>query len=92
MLTFQEKREYLLTVLFRSKSLSSSEKLVALALAFKIDYTGITRITQAELGAMSSMNKKSARRNLYRLKEKIGLEIIKSGRSNEYRFIQWNQI
>ena len=92
MLTYQEKREYLMTVLFRSKKLSKSEKLVALALAFKIDYTGVTRMTQAEIGVMASLTPKGVRTVLQRLTQKIQLEVRKEKGRNTYYFIQWAQI
>ena len=92
MLTYQEKREYLMTVLFRAKSLSKAEKLVALALVFKIDYTGVTRMTQAEIGAMASLTPKGVRTVLQRLTQKIQLEVRKEKGRNTYYFIQWAQI
>jgi len=92
MLTYQEKREYLMTVLFRAKSLSKSEKLVALALAFKIDYTGVTRMTQAEIGSMASLTPKGVRLVLQSLTRKIELEVRKAKGRNTYYFIQWAHI
>ena len=41
MLTFKEKKEHVLNVLLRSQSLSPTEKLVAVAMVFKIDDNGV---------------------------------------------------
>ena len=92
MLTYQEKREYLMTVLFRAKSLNKSEKIVALALAFKVDYTGVTRMTQAEIGAMTSLTPRRVRFILESLSEKIKLQIRSDKGTHGYYFPQWVQL
>tara|TARA_R100001086_G_scaffold213571_1_gene129547 strand:+ start:664 stop:948 length:285 start_codon:yes stop_codon:yes gene_type:complete len=92
MLSFSEKREYLLTVLLRAESLTPTEKIVALAMAFKIDENGNVDLRIRELAVFSSLNPRSVRRAIMRLREKINLEVRVEGKKNIYRFIQWSSL
>ena len=89
MLTFTEKREYLLSVLLRAKSLSTTEKMVAVAMAFKVDDHGIVDLRMDEIAVLSSMTIRGLRDVLKRLHDKIDLDIRKGKAKNTYYFVQW---
>ena len=78
-----------MTVLFRAKTLSSPEKIVALALAFKINSYGVSDIRIREISELASLDPRTVRRVIESLKEKIELQVRPEGRKNTYYFIQW---
>jgi|TARA_R100000656_G_C3932833_1_gene125184 hypothetical protein len=92
MLTFHEKREHLLTVLIRATSLSTAEKMVALALVFKLDSDGRSYLTLKDICSLASMTEKTARGAVRRLESKIGLEVDRSFKKYTYRFPQWRAL
>ena len=92
MLTFDEKKHYLLNALFRSNRLTSSEKIVALAMAFKINPDGSSNLTLREIGELSSLTKVTVKVCIGRLEEKIGLDVLRTPKKNYYRFTQWSGI
>ena len=89
MLTFQEKREYLISVLLRAKSLSTTEKMVAVAMAYKVDDHGVVDLRMDEIAALSSMTVRGLRDVLKRLHAKIDLDIRNGKAKNTYYFVQW---
>ena len=92
MLTFKQKREHLLTVIFMAKGLSSSEKLVALCLAFNIDDSGRSKIKMDELSQMSRLHLRHVRKMVRALENKIDLNVRHGSRGNTFYFPQWAQI
>ncbi len=92
MLNFEGKRQYLLTALFRSKKLRSSEKLVALAMAFKINSDGTSNLTLKELGELCSFTKRTVKKSIVGLEDKIGLNVNRTPAKNHYSFDQWDRL
>ena len=92
MLTFQQKREHLLTVIFMATGLSSSEKLVALCLAFNIDDSGRSTLKMNQLSQMSRLHLRHVRKMVRVLESKIDLNVRHGGRGNTYFFPQWSHL
>jgi DNA-binding MarR family transcriptional regulator len=89
MLTFQEKREHLMTVILRARSLSTLEKMVSIAIIFKVDSDGRCHLTQRELCELSSTTRPSLQRVIRGLEKKIQLDVERGRRKNTYRLYQW---
>ena len=89
MLTFQEKREHLLNVLLRAESLTTVEKMVAIAMVFKIQDNGVVDLRMTEIASLSSLTVRGLRDVLKRLNQKIGLDIRGGASRNTYYFVQW---
>ena len=70
MLTLQEKKDHVLNVLFRAESLSPTEKLVAVAMVFKINDNGVVDLRMAEIATLSSLTIRGLREVLKRLQSK----------------------
>ena len=92
MLTYQQKKDILTVQLFQSQRLTSSEKLVALCMAFMIDDRGNVDIRMPQLASMSRLHKRTVIRVLKSLAEKINLETNVAGRRNVYYFVQWRKL
>jgi hypothetical protein len=92
MLTYKQKREYLLTVIFQARGLSSSEKLVALCLAFNIDDSGRSTLKMNQLSQMSRLHLRHVRKMVRVLENKIDLKVRQGGRGNTYYFPQWAEL
>ena len=70
MLTFPEKKEHLLNILLRAETLSPTEKLVAVAMVFKISDNGVVDLRMKELAELSSLSVRGLRDVLKRLQSK----------------------
>ena len=92
MLTFQEKREHLLNVLLRAESLTTVEKMVAIAMVFKIQDNGVVDLRMTEIASLSSLTVRGLRDVLKRLNQKIDLDIRGGVSRNTYYFVQWRML
>ena len=92
MLTYQQKKDILTVELFQSQRLSSSEKLVALCMAYMIDDRGRVDMRMPQLSYMSRLSVRTVIRVLKSLAEKISLETNVEGRRNVYHFVQWRHL
>ena len=92
MLTYQQKKDILTVQLFQSQRLTSSEKLVALCMAYMIDDRGQVDMRMPQLAFMSRLHKRTIIRVLKSLAEKINLETNVEGRRNVYYFVQWRHL
>jgi len=92
MLTYQQKKDILTVELFQSQRLNSSEKLVALCMAFMVDDRGNVDIRLPQLAYMSRLHKRTVIRVLKALAKKISLETSVEGRKNIYYFVQWRHL
>ena len=92
MLTFQQKKDFMMAQLFQAKSLNSSEKLVALCMVFKIDDHGRSDIRVTELSDMARRHERTIRHIIHALQAKIDLHVTFSQGKNVYTFIQWAQL
>ena len=90
MLTFQEKREFLLAGLIRSERLGTSEKMVAIALAFRVDSDGSSNITTREIMALASLSRQGVQNCIHGLEDKIDLIVSRTPAKNTYQFRQWS--
>ena len=61
MLTFTEKKEHLLNILLRAETLSPTEKLVAVAMVFKISDNGVVDLRMKEIAELSSLSVRGLR-------------------------------
>ena len=92
MLTYEQNKEILTGQLFQSHRLTSSEKLVALCMAYMIDDRGQVDMRMPHLAFMSRLHKRTIIRVLKSLAEKINLETNVEGRRNVYYFVQWRHL
>lgn len=92
MLLFTQKKDHLLDAVFLAKSLSSSEKIVALCLLWRVNEHGWADPTLRELSDMSRLHKRTVRNALRALEDKIELSVRFTGRSSRYTFIQWTML
>ena len=92
MLTYQQKKDILTVQLFQSQRLTSSEKLVALCMAYMIDDRGQVDMRMPQLAFMSRLHKRTIIRVLKSLAEKINLETNVEGRRHVYYFVQWRHL
>jgi hypothetical protein len=92
MLLYEEKKSHMMSVLFRARSLSSSEKLVALSLIWLTNEQGWSSPSSAELAEMSRLHERTVRYTIRSLEKKIDLNFSFSGRRNRYRFPQWDYL
>jgi|TARA_Y100000310_G_scaffold280023_1_gene299492 hypothetical protein len=94
MLTFQQKKEFIMTQLFQAQSLDSSEKLVALCMVFKyIDDRGRCVAPIADLAKMARRHRRTIERIINSLEKKINLDVTyKNGTVSVYTFIQWAEL
>ncbi len=94
MLTYHQKKDFILTQLFQARSLSASEKLVALCMVYKyIDDRGRCEVSLAELSQMARRNHRTTRRIIKALEDKIDLKVNrKRGTTSSYTFVQWAQL
>ena len=92
MLTFQEKKEHLMTVIIRARSLSTLEKMVSLVIIFKADSDGRCHLTQREICDLCTTSKPSLKRVIKSLESKILLEVDRVARKNNYRLHQWRML
>ena len=94
MLTYQQKKEFIMTQLFQAQSLDSSEKLVALCLVFKyIDDHGRCEASITALSTMARRHRRTIERIIESLESKINLKVSRSnGTVSVYTFIQWAEL
>ena len=92
MLTFKEKREHVLNVLLRSQSLSPTEKLVAVAMVFKINDSGVVDLRMGEIAQLSSLTIRGLRYILKRLQEKNIFDVRHDGYRKTYYFVMWRML
>ena len=92
MLTFKEKREHVLNVLLRSQSLSPTEKLVAVAMVFKINDNGVVDLRMIEIATLSSLTIRGLRDVLKRLQAKRIFDTRFHGAKKTYSFPMWRML
>ena len=92
MLLHTQKKDHLLDAVFLAKSLSSSEKIVALCLLWRVNEHGWADPTLRELSDMARLHKRTVRNALRSLEEKIELSVKFTGRGSRYTFIQWSML
>jgi len=94
MLTYHQKKEFIMTQLFQAQSLDSSEKLVALCLVFKyIDDRGRCEASITDLAKMARRHRRTIERIIESLEDKIKLDVRRSnGTTSVYTFIQWAEL
>ena len=92
MLTLQEKKEHVLNVLFRAESLSPTEKLVAVAMVFKINDNGVVDLRMAEIATLSSLTIRGLREVLKRLQSKKIFDTRYHNAKKTYYFVMWRML
>ena len=92
MLTFKEKREHVLNVLLRSQSLSPTEKLVAVAMVFKIGDNGVVDLRMKEIAELSSLTVRGLRDVLKRLQAKNIFDTRYHEAKKTYYFAMWRML
>ena len=92
MLTFKEKREHVLNVLLRSQSLSPTEKLVAVAMVFKINDNGVVDLRMVEIATLSSLTIRGLRDVLKRLQAKRIFDTRFHGAKKTCSFVMWRML
>ena len=92
MLTFKEKREHVLNVLLRSQSLSPTEKLVAVAMVFKINDNGVVDLRMVEIATLSSLTIRGLRDVLKRLQAKQIFDTRFHNAKKTYYFAMWRML
>ncbi len=94
MLTYQQKKEFIMTQLFQAQSLNSSEKLVALCLVFKyIDDRGRCEAPITDLANMARRHRRTIEHILESLETKIKLDVKRAnGITSVYTFVQWAEL
>ena len=92
MLTFKEKREHVLNVLLRSQSLSPTEKLVAVAMVFKINDNGVVDLRMVEIATLSSLTIRGLRDVLKRLQAKKIFDTRYHEAKKTYYFAMWRML
>jgi predicted transcriptional regulator len=92
MLTLTEKREHVLNVLLRAETLSSTEKLVAVVMVFKINDLGVVDLRMSEIAQLSSLTTRGIRYVLKRLQEKNIFDARYQGAKKTYSFVMWRML
>ena len=92
MLTLTEKREHVLNVLLRAESLSSTEKLVAVAMVFKIGDNGVVDLRMKEIAELSSLTVRGLRDVLKRLQAKNIFDTRYHEAKKTYSFPMWRML
>ena len=89
MLTFTEKKEHLLNILLRAETLSPPEKLVAVAMVFKISDNGVVDLRMNEIAQLSSLSVRGLRDVLKRLQAKKIFDTRYHSAKKTYYFVMW---
>ena len=89
MLTFPEKKEHVLNVLLRAETLSPTEKLVAVAMVFKIGDNGVVDLRMKEIAELSSLSVRGLRDVLKRLQAKKIFDTRYHNAKKTYYFVMW---
>ena len=89
MLTFPEKKEHLLNILLRAETLSPTEKLVAVAMVFKISDNGVVDLRMKEIPELSSLSVRGLRDVLKRLQAKKIFDTRYHSAKKTYYFVMW---
>ena len=89
MLTFPEKKEHLLNILLRAETLSPTEKLVAVAMVFKIGDNGVVDLRMKEIAELSSLSVRGLRDVLKRLQAKKIFDTRYHNAKKTYYFVMW---
>ncbi len=89
MLTFTEKKEHLLNILLRAETLSPTEKLVAVAMVFKISDNGVVDLRMKEIAELSSLSVRGLRDVLKRLQAKKIFDTRYHSAKKTYYFVMW---
>jgi len=92
MLLYAEKKNHMMSVLFRAKSLNTSEKIVALSLIWLTNEEGWASPSSAELAEMCRLHERTVRYTIRSLEKKVDLNFASYGRRNRYRFPQWDYL
>ena len=92
MLTLTEKREHVLNVLLRAETLSSTEKLVAVAMVFKINDLGVVDLRMSEIAQLSSLTIRGLRDVLKRLQAKQIFDTRYHEAKKTYYFAMWRML
>ena len=92
MLTLIEKREHILNVLLRAETLSSTEKLVAVAMVFKINDLGVVDLRMSEIAQLSSLTIRGLRDVLKRLQAKQIFDTRYHEAKKTYYFAMWRML
>jgi|TARA_R100000656_G_scaffold37856_1_gene31947 hypothetical protein len=92
MLTFKEKREHILDVLFRAQSLSPTEKLVSVVMVFKINDDGVVDLRMSEIALLSSLSVRGLRDVLKRLQAKQIFDTRYHEAKKTYYFGMWRML
>ena len=92
MLTFTEKKEHLLNILLRAETLSPTEKLVAVAMVFKISDNGVVDLRMKEIAELSSLTVRGLRDVLKRLQAKNIFDTRYHEAKKTYYFAMWRML
>ena len=92
MLTFTEKKEHLLNILLRAETLSPTEKLVAVAMVFKISDNGVVDLRMKEIAELSSLSVRGLRDVLKRLQAKKIFDTRYHSAKKTYYFVMWRRL
>jgi len=92
MLTFIEKKEHVLNVLLRAETLSPTEKLVAVAMVFKINDNGVVDLRMKEIAVLSSLTVRGLREVLKRLQAKQIFDTRYHNAKKTYYFVMWRML
>ncbi len=92
MLTFTEKKEHLLNILLRAETLSPTEKLVAVAMVFKISDNGVVDLRMNEIAQLSSLSVRGLRDVLKRLQAKKIFDTRYHEAKKTYYFAMWRML
>ena len=92
MLTFPEKKEHVLNVLLRAETLSPTEKLVAVAMVFKINDLGVVDLRMSEIAQLSSLTIRGLRDVLKRLQAKQIFDTRYHEAKKTYYFAMWRML
>ena len=92
MLTFTEKKEHLLNILLRAETLSPTEKLVAVAMVFKISDNGVVDLRMKEIAELSSLSVRGLRDVLKRLQAKKIFDTRYHSAKKTYYFVMWRML
>ena len=92
MLTLTEKREHVLNVLLRAETLSSTEKLLAVAMVFKINDLGVVDLRMSEIAQLSSLTIRGLRDVLKRLQAKQIFDTRYHEAKKTYYFAMWRML
>ena len=92
MLTFQEKKGHILNVLLRAQTLSPTEKLVSVAMVFKINDNGVVDLRMSEIALLSSLSVRGLRDVLKRLQAKHIFDTRYHGAKKTYYLAMWRMV